>query len=65
MKHLYCYLEKIGERIAGVLILIIAILFCAVGFAMLAPVAGLILAIPIIALSFYLFNAPLSKTCSL
>jgi hypothetical protein len=55
MKRLYCKFEKVGE------IAIRSIL----GFVYLAPVVGIFIAIPVIAISIYLFGTPPSKTCSL
>lgn len=65
MKHLYCKFEKVGEVAVGTALLLMAILLCIFGFVTLAPVIGLFLAVPIIALSIYLFGTPPSKTCSL
>ena len=65
MKRLYCKFEKVGEVAIGAALLLIAILFCIFGFAILAPVVGLFLAVPVIAFSIYLFGIPPSKTCTL
>ena len=65
MKNLYCYLEKIGELGIGAVLLLIAILFFIFGFTAMVPVVGILIAVPIIALSIRFFRAPLSKTCSL
>ena len=64
MKYLYCYLEKIGELVIGVLMLLIAIVIFIFGFTALVPVVGILIAVPIVALSIRFFEAPLSKTCS-
>ena len=65
MKRLYCKFEKIGEIAIGAVLLLMAILFCVAGFVILAPVFGLLLAVPVIAFSVYLFGTPASKTCSI
>ena len=65
MKYVYCYLEKIGELGMGAVLLLIAILFFIFGFTAMVPVVGILIAVPIIALSIRFFRAPLSKTCSL
>ena len=65
MKRLYCKFEKYGEVAAGAALLLAAILLCAFGIVILAPVVGLFLAVPVIAFSIYLFGTPPSKTCSL
>ena len=65
MKRLYCKFEKVGELAVGAVLLLIAILFCISGFVILAPVVGFILAVPVIAVSIYLFGAPTSKACAL
>ena len=65
MKRLYCKFEKIGEVAAGAVLLLAAILLCLFGFVTLAPVVGLFFAVPVIAISIYLFGTPPSKTCSL
>ena len=65
MKRLYCKFEKVGEVAAGAALLLVAILFCIFGFVMLTPIVGLFLAVPVIAVSIYLFGTPPSKTCSL
>jgi hypothetical protein len=65
MKRLYCKFEKVGEVGIGAALLLMAILFCIVGFVILAPVVGLFLAVPVIAFSVYLFSAPPSRACSL
>lgn len=64
MKRLYCQFEKFGEIAAGVALLLIAILCGIAGFVILAPVVGLLVAIPAIAFSVYLFGTPASKACS-
>ena len=65
MKRLYCKFEKVGEVAIGAALLLIASLLCIFGFVYLAPVVGLFLAVPVIAVSIYLFGTPPSKTCSL
>ena len=65
MKRLYCKFEKVGELAVGAVLLLIAILFCISGFVILAPVVGFILAVPVIAVSIYLFGTPTSKACAL
>ena len=64
MKYLFCYLEKIGELVIGAVMLFVAILFFIFGFTALVPVVGILLAVPIIALSMRFFETLLSKTCS-
>jgi hypothetical protein len=65
MKRLYCKFEKVGEVAVGAALLLVAIVFCISGFVILAPVVGFFLAVPVIAVSIYLFGTPPSKTCSL
>jgi Sec-independent protein secretion pathway component TatC len=65
MKRLYCKFEKVGEIAIGAVLLLIASLLSILGFVYLAPVVGIFLAIPVIAISIYLFGTPPSKTCSL
>ena len=64
MKYLYGYLEKTGKLVLGALMLLIAILFFIFGFTALVPVVGILIAIPIVALSIRFFETLLSKTCS-
>lgn len=65
MKRLYCKFEKAGELAVGIVLLLLAILFGIAGFILLAPVVGLLLAVPVIAFSIYLLGTPPSRTCSL
>ena len=58
MKRLYCKFEKVGEVAIGAALVLMAIPFCIFGFVTLAPVVVLFLAVPVIALSIYLFGIP-------
>jgi hypothetical protein len=64
MKYLSCYFEKIAELAIGAVMLLIAILSFIFGFTAMVPVVGILVAVPIFALSIRFFGASLSKACS-
>ena len=65
MKRLYCWFERIGGLVSGALMVLVALGLLILGFAALAPVAGLLFVVPVLVLCVRLFEAPLSRTCSL
>ena len=65
MKRIYCLFERIGGLVFGALMVLAAIALLILGFAALAPVMALLFIVPIIVLCIRLFEAPLSRTCSL
>ena len=65
MKRLYCFIERVGGLVSGALMVLVAVILLIAGFAALAPVMALLFIVPIIVLCIRLFEAPLSRTCSL
>ncbi|MFA5903285.1 MAG: hypothetical protein WC836_05075 [Desulfobacula sp.] len=64
MKTTKCVPQKISKLVLGSFMLAAAIALIVIGITLL-PVFGFILAIPVIALSFYIFNLHLNDQCEI
>lgn len=64
MKKIKCMPQKVSKLVLGSLILAAAIALIIIGFTLL-PVFGFILAVPVIALSFYVYSLHLNDQCEI
>jgi len=64
MKKIKCMPQKVSKLFLGSLILAAAIALIIIGFTLL-PVFGFILALPVIALSFYIYSLHLNDQCEI
>ena len=64
MKPIKCVPQKISKLLLGSLMLVAAIALVIIGVTLL-PVFGFILAVPVIALSFYIYSLHLNDQCEI
>ncbi|MDA8134573.1 MAG: hypothetical protein M0T82_08110 [Desulfobacteraceae bacterium] len=64
MKPIKCMPQKISKLLLGSLMLVAAIALVIIGITLL-PVFGFILAVPVIALSFYIYSLNLNDQCEI
>jgi len=64
MKNTECTPQKISKLMFGSLLLLAAVGLIVIGITLL-PVLGFVLAVPVIALSFYVFRLHLNEKCEI
>ena len=64
MKKIRCIPQKISKLVLGSLMLAAAMALIIIGFTLL-PIFGLILALPVIALSFYIYSLHVNDQCEI